>query len=231
MIETFNRSKLRQGLNTSLSSLQQRNQRNLLDIFRAATPIMEEIAKVKPETWRSMTGLFTALEGTFGIQQIGGGALKPLGMVQNQVSNFLEGALSPVMVGINNLSNQIESFALANPIGSVVGGIAGGIIGAFFLHPVLGALFGSLLGAGLEHILTNPFPTGGGGGSGYYPLDPDFIRDNPPSALDLIADRTRNWMNYDAGFAPTINPLSRTFWSYRIVMDQGLVGIGRQGGR
>jgi len=230
VIELLNRLGLRKGLDSSILALQQKNERNLLDIFRAATPIMEEIAKVKPETWRSMTGLFTALENTFGIQQIASGALKPLGMVQNQVSNFLEGALSPVMVGINNISNQIESFALANPIGAVAGGIAGGIIGSFLAHPALGALFGSLLGAGIQYLLTNPIdvpPTG----PGYYPVDPIVIGQFPPDPAEEQRNRIRNWVNYNAGFAPTLNPVSRSFWNYRIVMDQGLVGIGRQGGR
>ena len=49
-----------------LLGLQERNQRNLLDVLQAATPIIEEMAKVKPETWRSMKGLFTSLESSFG---------------------------------------------------------------------------------------------------------------------------------------------------------------------
>jgi hypothetical protein len=135
-----------------IRGLQERNQRNLLEIFSAAKPVLEEIAKVKPETWRSMSGLFTALEGTFGrgVEMIAGGALRPLGMLQNRFTNMLEGFLAPVMVAVNNISNQIESFALQNQQGATIGAIGGGIIGAFFGHPYLGAIFGSLLGAGVE---------------------------------------------------------------------------------
>ena len=136
-----------------IPGLQERNQRNLLDILQAATPIIEEIAKVKPETWRSMTGLFTALENTFGlggVKVLGQGALTPLRSLQNRAANVFEGFLAPVMVGINNISNQIESVALANQMGATLGAIGGGILGFFLGHPGLGAVFGGLLGANIE---------------------------------------------------------------------------------
>lgn len=141
-----------------IRGLQERNQHNLLEIFRAATPIMEEIAKVKPESWRNMRGLFTALESTFGIAQIGAGFQKPLNMLRNRASNVMEAALAPVMVGLNNISNQVESFALSNQTGAIIGGLTGTLIGAYF-GPVASSLlgmFGSLIGGGIESIIRDP---------------------------------------------------------------------------
>ena len=132
-----------------IRGLQERNQRNLLEIFSAAKPVIEEMAKVKPESWRNMRGLFTALERGFGA--VGQGFLKPVQMLQSRAENVLEGFLAPVMVGINNISNRIEAFALQNQTGATIGAITGGIIGAFFGgHWALGAIFGSMIGSQIE---------------------------------------------------------------------------------
>ena len=128
-----------------LLGLQDRNRSNLLEIFSAATPVMEEMAKVKPESWRNMRGLFTALESTFGIQTIMSGALKPAQMIGNQATNFLSGALAPLMIGINNIKRDIERRAMANPIPTLVGtGI--GFVAGFMLAGPAGAQLGSMLG-------------------------------------------------------------------------------------
>lgn len=146
-----------------IPGLQERNKRNLLDVLQAAQPIIAEMAKVKPETWRSMSGLFTALEGTFGtgVRTIGQGFLRPANMLQNRLMNTFEGFLTPVMVGLNSLSNQLESFALQNQVGATIGaGI--GFIAGFKLPggPLLWSMIGSFVGAGVEAgvpIITNPF--------------------------------------------------------------------------
>lgn len=137
-----------------IPGLQERNKRNLLDVLQAARPIIAEMAKVKPETWRSMSGLFTALEGTFGtgVRAIGQGFLRPANMLQNRLMNTFEGFLAPVMVGLNNIANQVESYALQNQQGATLGAISGGIIGAFIGHPALGAIFGSMLGSFLQQF-------------------------------------------------------------------------------
>lgn len=213
-----------------LANLQVRNQRNLVETLKAAEPVIEEIAKVKPESWRNMRGLFTALEGTFGISQIAGGALKPLSMVRNRASNVLEGLLAPLMVGINDVSNKVEAFALSNQRGAIGGAIAGGVLGAFMGHPALGALFGSLVGAGLQSIVGN-LPQEG---PGYYPYDPDIIDQFPADPIEDIANRTRNWVNYQAGFAANLNPISRNYLinNARFVNRANPTGLlGRRGGR
>jgi hypothetical protein len=137
----------RRDFSPSLEALQNRNQTQLLEILGAATPIIEEIAKVKPETWRSMTGLFSGLEKTFG------GALRPARMIQNRFMNMFQGALAPVQVQLNNISNQVESFALQNQTGAIIGAAAGFVAG-FVLPggPLLwGTLFGGL-GAAYESL-------------------------------------------------------------------------------
>ena len=209
--------------------LQERNQRNLLEIFSVAQPVIEEMAKIKPESWRNMRGLFTALESTFGTSQITAGALKPTSMFMNMGYNMLSGLLSPVMVGINNISNQVESFALQYQTGAVIGGVAGGLLGAYLGSPTLGALFGALVGAGLEALLVNPDPRDP---PRYYPPDLDILKRFPADPIEEIANQTRNWMNYNAGFAPTLMPPSRGYLVNRYVGgEEGFETIGRQGGR
>ena len=214
-----------------LSNLQERNQRNLVEILRAAEPVMEEIAKVKPESWRNMRGLFTALEGTFGVSQIGAGALTPRNMMRNMTNNMFQGILAPVMVGLNSLSNRVEAFALQYQTGATGGAIAGGILGIFVGNPTLGSIFGALVGAGFEALLTNPDPRDRGG-AGYYPVDEDVMSQFSWWNQEDPTDRIRNWMNYDAGFASNINPVSRDFsMYYRIITGRGITQVNRQGGR
>ena len=146
-----------------LIGLQERNQRNLLDVLQAATPIIEEMAKVKPETWRSMKGLFTSLESSFGtgVKTLGQGFLAPFNQMQGRIMNMTEGFLAPVMIGINNISNQLESFALENALGTTIGSTIGFIAG-FKLPggPLLWSMIGGAVGGGIEAgfpLLTNPF--------------------------------------------------------------------------
>lgn len=166
---------------TFLQGLQERNQRNLLEIFNAARPILEEIAKVKPETWRTMSGLFKAMEGTFGtgIKAIGQGFLKPFQMVQNRAMNVMEGFLAPVMVAINNVSNQVESFALQNQMGATIGAGIGFIAG--FILPgsnLLWAMIGGAVGAWYESIIRQ--------GEDPTPWDPLGLRDAPGAITEAF---------------------------------------------
>ncbi len=198
-----------------LRGLQERNERNLLEIFSAATPILEEMAKVKPETWRSMTGLFTALESTFGtgVKAIGQGFLRPRNMLQNQLTNMAEGFLAPVMVGLNNLSNQVESYALQNPTGAtwgaVIGGAVLGIIGLYYGGAVtgmwafqLGSMIGGAIGAAIEGGLID---WGGVGweSSGSWTVD---IPDPVPTFQTSAAEGT---------IPNRIVPLSERPWRYQ----------------
>ena len=112
---------------------------------------MEEIAKVKPQSWRNMKGLFTALDNTFGVQQVLTGGLKPAQMLQNQATNFLGGALAPLYVGLNNIQRSIERRALENPLPTLIGtgiGFALGFIlpGSNMLWAMAGGFIGSLFG-------------------------------------------------------------------------------------
>ncbi|KKN16414.1 hypothetical protein LCGC14_0976220 [marine sediment metagenome] len=153
-----------------LTGFQERNQRNLLDIFSAAKPVMEEIAKVKPETWRNMSGLFKALEGTFGVGQIGAGFTKPLSMLQNRASNVLEGALAPIMIEINKVSNQVEVAALANRQGATIGAVIGFVAGYVLPgSPLLWSMIGGALGTFIQAGITDDHPLAGGGGIVPYP--------------------------------------------------------------
>lgn len=158
-----------------LMGLQERNQRNLVEVLKAAEPVIEEIAKVKPESWRNMRGLFTALEGTFGVSRIGAAALRPVQMLQNRAMNTFEGLFAPIMVGLNNISNQVEAFAMANQRGATIGAGIGFMAG--FLLPgsnVLWAMAGAYIGARAEADKEDwrnyiaPFSEirGGEGGSG-----------------------------------------------------------------
>jgi hypothetical protein len=126
----------RSSFSPSIEALQNRNRTQLLEILDAATPVIEEIAKVRPQTWRDMSGLFTALEGTFGIggglRQIGRGALKPVSMLKNRAMNMMEGVLAPVMIGINRIGNRVEALALQNQ-GGAIAGAATGVIMSFIM--------------------------------------------------------------------------------------------------
>lgn len=200
-----------------LTGFQERNQRNLLDIFTAAKPVMEEIAKVKPETWRNMSGLFKALEGTFGVGQIGAGFTKPLSMLQNRASNVLEGALAPIMIEINKVSNQVETFALANQQGAIIGASIGFIAGYVLPgSPLLWGMIGGAIGAFVQGAPPpdpsgpgqraggfTPFATGPGGdiqvaatGGPIVPLP--FVR--PPRA-QMLEDLNRTRPGRQRGFA------------------------------
>ena len=169
-----------------LAGLQERNQRNLIEVLKAAEPVIEEIAKVKPESWRNMRGLFTALEGTFGVSQIGGAILRPQQMLQNQFMNTMEGVLAPVMVGINQISNQVESFAMQNQRGAAIGGAIGFVAGYVLPGgPLLWGMIGGFAGASVEAKFKegglpsylDPFSRGGGG-------DPLFGGDVQVSAAE-----------------------------------------------
>lgn len=143
------------ALTPEIQRLQEKNLGNLLEIFSAATPVLEEIAKVKPETWRQMTGLFTALEKTFGttVQKIGQGFLTPRKLIVNRFKNTMMGHLGPLMVQLNNIQNQVEAFALQNPQGAAIGSTIG-ILG-YYWGPTVGAITmiaGGLLGAVLESV-------------------------------------------------------------------------------
>lgn len=171
-----------------IPGLQERNKRNLLDVLQAATPVIAEMAKVKPETWRSMTGLFTALESTFGtgVKTIGQGFLRPARMLRNIGMNVMEGFLAPVMVGLNNISNQVESYALANQIGATIGAGIGFLAG--YLLPgsnLLWAMIGGGLGAAIEagDVELGLFPEFGGA-SGILGRQQD---QPPPSPLQVSA--------------------------------------------
>ena len=45
-----------------LVGYQERNKQNLLEVLHAAEPVIAEIAKVKPQTWKSMKGIFSSME-------------------------------------------------------------------------------------------------------------------------------------------------------------------------
>ena len=154
-----------------IPGLQERNKRNLLDVLQAATPVIAEMAKVKPETWRSMTGLFTALESTFGtgVKAIGQGFLRPASMLQNRFMNTFEGFLAPVMIGLNNIANQVESYALANQTGATIGAGIGYVAGYFLPGaPLLWAMIGGGIGAAFQagDIQFGSFDPAMGGASG-----------------------------------------------------------------
>lgn len=170
MIIIFGRNRnvnIRPSQTFFLPAVQERNKQNLLNILEAATPIIEEIAKVKPETWNSMRGVFSGIAQTFGVGI--SGAATPFNMGRNRFMNVFQGALAPLQVGLNNLSNQVESFALQNQTGAIAGGIGGGILGAFIGHPALGALFGSMVGAGFQALVESIAGPGGAGVSGGFP--------------------------------------------------------------
>lgn len=168
-----------------IPGLQERNKRNLLDVLQAATPVIAEMAKVKPETWRSMTGLFTALESTFGtgVRAIGQGFLRPANMLQNRLMNTFEGFLAPVMVGLNNISNQVESFALANQTGAAVGAGIGYALGYVLPGgPLLWAMIGGGIGAFFEQAVKDPEQFGWS-----YPFPDGSLQDQPPDILQIAA--------------------------------------------
>lgn len=154
--------------NLLLRGLQARNQRNLLEIFNAASPVIEEIAKTKPETWRRAREFFKGLSGAFGVvQQIGGGVLTPFRALRARTTAGVEGLLTPVMVGINRVSSQIESKALQNQQGAIVGaGVGYALSFALPGGPLLWSLL--LAGAGIQiqagiggdrtNIFGMPFP-------------------------------------------------------------------------
>lgn len=150
-----------------IKGLQERNLGNLLEIFAAATPVLEEIAKVKPETWRSMTGLFTALEATFGttVKKIGEGFLTPQSLLKTRLMNTIEGSLAPIMVEINNIANQAEAWALQNQtgvaIGATIGYIAGfALPGSPFVWQLFGAVYGGIYEQFITYQGTSTYPNG-----------------------------------------------------------------------
>jgi hypothetical protein len=137
-----------------LPGLQERNKEQLLDIFKAATPVLTEISKVNPETWRNMQGIFSALNQTYGVggalRAVSGGLSAGKDIAMGNVANLMESYFMGTTLALANLQKLIESKSLENQVGSAVGGgigeIAGTLIGIYFRNPQLGALFGGMIG-------------------------------------------------------------------------------------
>ena len=91
-----------------IMALSQRNKELFLERMGAAAPVVEELAKVKPSTWRTMKGFFSSLEsvGRSGILtnftgRIQQAALLPMNILQNRVAFMVEGLMMPLLPIVN----------------------------------------------------------------------------------------------------------------------------------
>jgi len=170
--------------------------------MNAAAPVIEELAEVKPNTWRQMKGLFNSMEQVGRMNILGNftgkmqqAAMFPMNVLTTRLGFMLEGLMMPMLPLVNKITMAYQSYVMANQTGALIGGGIGLIIGWKFGVPTLGALVGSSVGAGIEESLdlfeqfheqggrVFPFkpPSGAtpadplGGASGADPTDPIVV--------------------------------------------------------
>ena len=145
-----------------LPAAQEANREQLLEILSVAEPVIEELAKVKPETWRTMKGIFTSMErgmsNMFGqpIARLKGAAMSPFNLLSAQMSNTMEHLMMPINAYLNSAINSYESWLMRNQaaqtgaaVGTGIGFVLGYVIGMGPWGALLGGAFGSLIGGAL----------------------------------------------------------------------------------
>lgn len=147
-----------------------RNREQFLEKMRAAAPVIEELADVKPTTWRQMKGLFSSMEAVGRMGMLGNisGRLKqaamfPMNVLTTRVEFLLEQMFMPLLPIVNKAIITYEGFVMANQTGALIGGGIGLIIGAIFGHPMAGAMLGALSGGAIESAarsFTSPMSIG-----------------------------------------------------------------------
>ena len=113
-------------LTQHIEALSQRNKQDFLERMNAAKPVMEEMAKVRPETWQMMKGTFQSLENVGrmgglgslvgGLQQ---GAMMPFRVLGGRMQFAMERLTMPMMTHVNRITNAYESFIMENQTGAL----------------------------------------------------------------------------------------------------------------
>lgn len=145
-----------------IQALSMRNKDEFLERMTAAAPVVEELANVKPSTWRDMRGLFTSMALVGGMNMLGNftgrmqqAAMFPMNVITNRVGFMLEGLMMPLMPIVNKAIMSYESFVMANQTGALIGGGIGFIVGNWLPGgPILWGLIGSGIGVFIERIFT-----------------------------------------------------------------------------
>ena len=146
-----------------ISALSQRNRQDFLERMGAAEPVVEELAKVEPSTWREMKGIFNSMEQVGRMNMFGNftgrmqqAAMFPMNVMFNRVGFMLEQLFLPMMPLINKVTIAYENFVMSNQTGALIGGGIGMIVGLYLPGgPILWGIIGSTVGAGIEESLTH----------------------------------------------------------------------------
>lgn len=143
-----------------IQALSMRNREDFLERITAATPIIEELVKVEPSTWRQMGGLFMAMQAVGMMNMLGNftgkmqqAAMFPMNVLTSRVGFMLEGLMMPMLPIINKVTMAYEAFVMQNQTGALIGGGIGIILGSLVGHPMLGMFIGSTVGGGVQAAL------------------------------------------------------------------------------
>lgn len=141
-----------------IQALSQRNKAEYLERIGAATPIIEELVKVKPSTWTQVKGLFTSMEAVGRMGMLGNvgmrmqqAAMFPMNIMQNRIEFMLESLFMPLLPIVNRAVSAYESYVMKNQTGALIGGAIGMLVGlALPGGPMMWGLIGGGIGAGIE---------------------------------------------------------------------------------
>lgn len=145
-----------------IQALSMRNKEQFVERMEAAAPVIEEMADVKPSTWRQMKGLFSSMESVGRMNMFGNftgrmqqAAMFPLNILTTRLGFMLEGLMMPIMPIINKMVMTYEAYVMANQTGALIGGGIGAIVGSIvpWFGTMTGAMLGSAIGAGVEESL------------------------------------------------------------------------------
>ena len=141
-----------------IQALSMRNKEQFAERMTAAAPVVEELAKVQPSTWRDMRGLFTSMALVGGMNMLGNftgrmkqAAMLPMNVLTNRLGFMLESVMMPLMPIVNKATMAYESFVMDNQAGALIGGGIGLLVGfAIPGGPLLWGIIGAGIGAGIQ---------------------------------------------------------------------------------
>ena len=149
------------NLQYEIGLLSQRNKELFLDKMEAATPVIAELAKVTPNTWKSMKGLFTSVENVMRMTPFGNigqrlqqSAMMPFSSIRNRASFMMEQLFMPMMPIVNKEVIGYETYIMQNQTGALIGGGIGAIVGLWLPG---GSVLWGLIGAGIGSLVEDKY--------------------------------------------------------------------------